>query len=432
MAGFDAAGVTRPQKAAISITILISAYLLLFLLRYKTTPAMIHERARSIDTSKGIVVILIIFLNFVLINNLPLWPAQDIKTGSLHIAAGLLFPAFIFLYSMIIPFFIGWKINDGNTGYDITRSVFTRSLILVLVGILLGNTMRVDASLTGFSGYLWSSLAVVAIFIVWNRYPEKGDNIYTTSSLRLFGLAILVFLVFKFQSGSYENNGSLIPGWWELPGLAGWSWLVASFSYMVFRNSLAGNGLILITFLSLNILGYNGRTDFLLAVRPYLGVITDGYIPVIALSGMMTGIIIRKYGSEKKTLWVLMILGLAVLTTGIMAYIFVYSRGVYGNPAWAVTAAGAALLLFTIIHLLDRKLESVHHLNIVMDAGRNMIAAYIIPFFFLNIAGLAGLNIHFFLIYDNLLLSVIFGVVWVILILLTLRLLLRLNIRLKF
>ena len=75
---------------------------------------------------------------------------------------------------------------------------------------------------------LWSILMLIGVFLIWNKYPENDKNFFTIAGLKLAGMALLVFLVFKFKSGKVVNNGSLITSWWGILGLIGWGYLVAA------------------------------------------------------------------------------------------------------------------------------------------------------------------------------------------------------------
>ena len=120
------------------------------------------------------------------------------------------------------------------------------------------NTGRVNAELTGISVNLWAILMYVGVFLIWNDYPDKENRFFTITALKLAGIAILVFLIFKFKSGQPENNGSLITGWWGFLGLIGWGYLVAAFAYVLFRDSIVKTALLTVFFLVMNMLsGWN-------------------------------------------------------------------------------------------------------------------------------------------------------------------------------
>jgi len=186
------------------------------------------NRITSADIGKGFLLALIVFLAVYYPGLLKDWYDSAGMNPFLNILAGIAFGWFFFFSGITIPFYVSKKLNEGNTTFDIIKIILARTLILMVTGILVANTGRVNSELTGIPSVLWSILLITAIFLVWNRYPDRDNNFFTVSGLRITGLAIMVFLVLKFRSGSWENNGSLIPGYWELPGLAGWGFLVSS------------------------------------------------------------------------------------------------------------------------------------------------------------------------------------------------------------
>jgi heparan-alpha-glucosaminide N-acetyltransferase len=393
-----------------------------------------NSRIGAIDILKGVIIISILFLNVFYLSSLPLWPGSTGTPATAGIAAGILFPALIFLIGMTIPFSISKKINEGLTGRDIIRLLFTRSIILIAVGVLMVNAVRVEPGLTGFSRYLWAILLFTGIFLTWNRYPEKENNFFTVSGLRLVGLAILVFLVFRFRSGTFENNGSLIPGWWELTGLAGWGYLIAGLTYIAFRNSLAGTLAVWIVFLSLNILSWLNMTTVLDPVRPYLGVLLNGYIPVIILTGQLAGIILKKIPANepRKSLMIILFSGILLTASGIFLYKFHFTGGIFGNPAWALISSGITALFFIVLYWLDEVKKVMNGALVFKPVGENMFTIYIVQFLLLNIVWLTGTDFFFFLKPGVVFLNISGSAVWTLLVLGISSLLIRFNIRLKF
>ena len=392
------------------------------------------SRIGAIDILKGVSIILILFLNVMFLSNQPLWPSGKETPEIAGILAGILFPSLIFLIGMTIPFSITKRINEGLKGNEIMRHIIGRSVIMITVGVLMVNTSRVDPLATGLNKYLWSILLFAAIFLTWNRYPEKENNFFTTSGLRLIGLTSLVFLIFRFRSGTLENNGSLIPGWWELPGLAGWAYLVACLTYMAFRNSIAGTFAVWAFFLAMNILSWLNLTAFLDPARPYFGVILNGYIPVIILTGQLAVILLKKYPHNelRKPMILIMLSGVALTASGIFLLKSVFTEGIFGNPAWALISSGITTLLFIGLCWLDEGMKLLNPALILKPAGINMFTLYILEFLLFNLVSLTGANILFFLKPGAFFMNIAGSAVWTLLVLGIASLLIRFNIRLKF
>jgi heparan-alpha-glucosaminide N-acetyltransferase len=393
-----------------------------------------QSRIGAIDILKGAVIVSILFLNVFCLNSQPLWPGGQGTPEVAGIAAGIIYPALIFLIGMTIPYSITKKINEGLTGNEIIRHLFARSLILITVGVLMVNTSRVEPELTGISKNIWSVLLFAAIFLVWNRYPEKDNNFFTISGLRLLGLASLIFLIFRFRSGTLENNGSIITGSWELPGLAGWGYIVAGLTYLAFRNSLSGTFTVWAFFLAINILSQLNLTSFLDPVRPYFGVLLNGYLPVIILTGQLAGILLKKYPHNefRKPVIVILISGVVLTAAGILLKRYYFTDGIFGNPSWALISCGITALIFITLFWLDEGMKLLNPAILIKPAGENMFTIYILQFLLLNVAWLTGTDVFFFLKPGAVILNIAGSAVWTLLVLGTASLLIRFNIRLKF
>ena len=146
--------------------------------------------------------------------------------------ADWVFPGFLFMVGMAIPYSIGKRISQKQETNKIARHIIIRTISLLIIGVLMLNSGRVNPELTGIGKNLWAILMYTGVFLFWNNYKENDKNFFTITGLRLTGIAMLVFLVFKFKSGEIENNGSLITGWWGILGLIGWGYLVSAFVYL--------------------------------------------------------------------------------------------------------------------------------------------------------------------------------------------------------
>lgn len=394
----------------------------------------LHERFNSIDIVKGLTVLLAVFLFNLFPDQIPDWPGSSSVPFLGKTVAGILFPAFIFLTGITIPFSISKRITEGLSTYEISRHIFARSVILITAGVLLVNTERVDTVQTGFSIHIWSMLLIIAFFIVWNRYPENDSRFFTVTGLRLTGLAILVALVFKFRSGTFENNGSLIPGWWEIPGLAGWAYLIGAFIWLAFRNSLAMTILFWLFFFGLTIIENLGITGFLDPAKPYLGVITGGYIPFIAISGQMTGVLLKKYSiiSIGKPVLIISVSSAVLAASGLLLVRYIFTTGVYGNPGWALIGVAGNAAFFAIVLWFDEVRKVFTRVKFLRTAGINMMTVYLLPYFFYNLIWLSGINIFFYSEAGPALVSITGSVIWTGFILWICLLLTKYSIRLKF
>ncbi|HRR15269.1 MAG TPA: hypothetical protein P5320_00980 [Bacteroidales bacterium] len=396
---------------------------------------MVHtDRIGAVDVAKGIALLVIVALTDYSPGIINDWFSSTLETPFLNILATLSFGTFFYLSGITIPFYVSKKINEGHSSPEIIRMIFARTLILLVVGMMLSNYDRVNSSLTGFSGSLWLVLLVIAIFLVWNRYPEREDIFFTVSGLRILGLAILVFLVLKFNSGSFENSGSLIPGSWELPGMLGWGFLISALIWLALRNSIAGTLLALLFFLALNIIGALGLNPYLDPARKYAGIIIDGFIPAIILAGHTTGVLLKRYPESEYPKLSLVILFIAIIfiVSGIFTLKFFPEGTTFNNPAWVLTSTGAASMLFVILLWLTDLRKTPLRLPVTETAGKNFITAYILFFLVSGLISLSKLNILIYKTSDSLLIKTAGSVFLSFVIIFITSSLARVGIRLKF
>ena len=254
-----------------------------------------YNRISSIDIMRGLTIFLMLFVNDLNMHTAPSWLGHSTADFDGMGLADWVFPGFLFIVGMALPFSLSKRYSQGQTSYEISKHIVQRTISLLIIGVLMLNTDRVNPELTGINANLWAILMYIAVFLVWNNYPDKENRFFFITGLRIAGIAILVFLIFKFRSGQLVNNGSLITGWWGILGLIGWGYLVSAFTYVAFRDSIIKTALVAVFFLILNILSKLNLLGFLHPVKPVLGVIIDGNVPLIVLTGMTAGLIIKKF-----------------------------------------------------------------------------------------------------------------------------------------
>lgn len=392
-----------------------------------------YNRISSIDIMRGLTLVLMLFVNDLNMNVAPAWlghrPAEFDGMG----LADWVFPGFLFIVGMAIPFAFSKRFSAGQSLYDISRHILTRSLSLIIIGVLMLNTGRVDPELTGISKNLWALLMYVAVFLFWNDYPDKENKFFTITGLKFTGLAIFAFLVLKFRSGQPENNGSLITGWWGILGLIGWGYLVSAFTYVLCRDSLLKTSLFALFFLIMNMFSDWKLLGFLDPVKPIFGIIIDGNVPFIVLSGLIGGLLIKKIpGKEfKKAILVFIGLGLAYLIAGFVLRTWFIISKIQATPSWAMICNGISFLVFILLYWIVDVRNRIKWASFFQPAGENSLTTYIAPDILYYLIWSSGVP---FLIYKQSqepIIVIAGSLVWALLMVGLTVMLSRLNIRLR-
>src|SRR5512133_1339035 len=158
-----------------------------------------YNRILSIDIMRGLTLVLMLFVNDLNMNVAPSWLGHQEANFDGMGLADWVFPGFLFIVGMAIPSALSKRFSSGQSLYDISKHILTRSLVLIIIGVLMLNSGRVNPELTGISKNLWAILMYVAVFLVWNDYFDKENRFFTVTGLKFLGMCILVFLVFKFR-----------------------------------------------------------------------------------------------------------------------------------------------------------------------------------------------------------------------------------------
>ncbi|MBK9391324.1 MAG: DUF5009 domain-containing protein [Bacteroidetes bacterium] len=356
------------------------------------------NRILSIDVMRGLTLVLMLFVNDLYMPGVPSWLGHMEADFDGMGLADWVFPGFLFMVGMAIPFAIGGRIAKGDANIVIAKHISIRTISLLIIGVLMLNSGRVNAELTGMSKNVWALLMYTGVFLIWNKYPEDSAHFFTVTGLKLLGMALIAFLVFRFNSGQEVNEGSLITGWWGILGLIGWGYIVAAFIYLAFRDNLIYTGLSVIFFLILNILSQLSLLDFLNPFKFLFGTIIDGNVPFIVLSGLFTTLILKKLsGSDYKKLIVTIVtFGLISLIAGfILRKWFIISK-IQATPSWGLICNGISLLIFALLYWIMDVRKQINWAFFLKPAGENSLTTYIAPSLLYHLIWISGLPILFY------------------------------------
>jgi len=394
---------------------------------------MTSERIYSIDIMRGFTLLLMLFVNDLNMEVAPSWLGHMEADFDGMGLADWVFPGFLFIVGMAIPFAFSRRVAKGESFADMSRHILTRSLSLIIIGVLMLNTGRVNPELTGMSRNLWALLMYLAVFLFWNDYRDKENRIYTITGFKLAALAIFIILVFKFRSGEPANNGSLITGWWGILGLIGWGYLVSAFTWVACRDSIFKTAVVIMFFLGMNILSELDLLNFLNPVRPWLGVIIGGNVPLIVLTGLLGGLILKKFApaGPVKLFPILISLGFFCLLAGfVLREWFIISK-IKATPSWGMLCTGISFLVFTLLYWLADVKERKSWFAFLKPAGENSLTTYLAPDILYYLIWMTGLPILIYKQSAEPLIAVAGSLVWALLMVWLTALLAKINIRLR-
>ena len=390
------------------------------------------KRISSIDIMRGLTLVLMLFVNDLYMKVAPSWlghmPADFDGMG----LADWVFPGFLFIVGMAIPFAFSNRLAKGESPLKISQHILIRTLSLLFIGVLMLNTGRVNPELTGMSKNLWALLMYVSVFLVWNDYP-KNVSIYLKNGIRLTGIMVLLFLLIRFRSGQPGNQSWLIAGWWGILGLIGWGYLVTAFTWLIFRDSIIKTILVTVFFFILNVLSGLHLLGFLDPVSPVLGILLEGNVPFIVLTGMVAGLIIRKIpaAETKKLLLTFISIGILSIAAGFFLRNWFIISKIYATPSWGMICNGISFLVFILIYWIADVRNHIRWASFVKPAGQHSLTTYLAPDILYHLIWMSGIPILIYKQSTEPVVVVLGSIVWALLMVGLTAVLARLNIRLK-
>jgi predicted acyltransferase len=368
------------------------------------------KRVLTIDVMRGLTLFLMLFVNDLYAPGVSDWlthrPADFDGMG----LADWVFPGFLFMVGMAVPFAIQSRLKNGDTFFKIILHIIIRVISLLIIGVLMMNVHRLNPELTGMSKNLWAILMYLSVFLIWNQY----GGIKSPIVLKGIGTLGLLILVFLYRSGTSDDSGWLITGWWGILGLIGWGYLVTALVYLFVKDNIFLTGLIWLFFVGLNIISQLGLMDYPDFVNTVFGVILAGNIPSLVMAGLFFSLILRKLSQSDTKRFVLTgsIFGLLVLLTGfIFRHWFIISK-IQGTPSWSMICTGISILLFIILFLLIDMLGYVKWTAVFKPAGQNSLTTYLAPDILYYVIWMTGVPVLFYKQSEHSIVVAIGSLVW--------------------
>ncbi|KAA9355334.1 DUF5009 domain-containing protein [Larkinella humicola] len=349
----------------------------------QTTQTVLNPaRVGAIDILRALTMVLMIFVNDLWsLTGIPAW-LEHVPPGADGIGlADVVFPAFLFIVGMSLPFAIDNRRKKGDTDLQLVGHVLLRSVALLTMGVFLVNGESINETATGLPRLLWNVLCCTSFILVWNSYPKSAPK-WLSTGLKTVGLLILLVLAVLYRGGDAEKITRFEPHWWGILGLIGWSYLAAALVTVFARNRFfvllaAWCGFALLSMLSL--------ADRLPSAIDFIpAAIRGGTLAGLSMGGVVIATLFQYYRKQDDNRrMTLVFLGTAVLLTGLS----VITRPYWGlskldaTPAWLFLCSAFTILAFTAIYWIADVKGKSQWFQFIKPAGTDTLLCYLIPYF---------------------------------------------------
>ena len=272
--------------------------------------------------------------------------------------ADIVFPMFLFAVGLSIPYAIERRFTRGVPGERIFGHILSRTFALLTMGVFLVNANGRMAPFLGCGDWLFSLLAILGFFLVWNDYKE---DFRAGKWLRWAGIALLAFLAVTYRTG---KGGYMSARWWGILGMIGWAYLFAATAWLLCRKrpgilSVLWFGLIGMNLLvtpmrdgSMLLEGPNILNDFARALQ--LG---NGSSALMALSGVLVAVQDRTFSQEpagRRLLYTVLAAAMLICFATAAHGDWIISKNI-GTLPWCFYVTALSMVLYFLLRLLEEK-----------------------------------------------------------------------------
>ncbi len=388
-----------------------------------------QERVASVDALRGMVILLMIFVNDVAgVERAPSWLKHVGVNADAMTLPDAVFPAFLFIAGMSVPLSLQRASASGRTQVRLVGKVLVRTFALLVMGVMMVNGENHNPWYRGSWGLL-AYLAMILAFMAPPRDPARGRKAWLAA--RVIGIAALIALALTYRTHKglplvlgpllvSDDTVWLRHSWWGILGLIGWAYLVASLLYLAFgrrREWLIGAAAVLALLYVAEDKGLFSRVDtraWLAWAAPVIRQVESvfdwvsshvsvgsslGSLASISMAGCCLGSIVapnsgvRTHGERLR--WAV-VFGLWLAVAAVLFDPLFGINKIHATPAWCFICAFLTTVTWVVLYwLMDVRGHRAWSV-VVRPAGVNPLLAYILHPMLYLIAGLTGIPLWFY------------------------------------
>ncbi len=350
-------------------------------------------RVLPIDAFRGLTFLVMVWVNEMHgVTGISRWWKHMPADADAMSFVDVVFPAFLFIVGMSIPFAIHARIAKGDGWAALQGHIAWRALALVVMGVFMVNAEEgyVHEASMALPVEAWLLLFYAAIGLVWGVYRAPSPAMDRV--LRGAGVALMVLLAWLYHGGPDGSNG-LAPQWWGILGLIGWAYLIACVLYQLSRGRLA----VLWAMLAGCVAYYAGHAalgDDATGLAATL-LSQDGHAAHTSI--VLAGVICALIYHERHDMRTLdqrharaLVMATALLVAGFALRPWFPISKIYATPSWCLLSAAACVGVYVLLQALIVQVGATGWVAWVEPAANNPLVTYLLPFVIAAVMGWAG------------------------------------------
>jgi predicted acyltransferase len=350
------------------------------------------QRILSIDALRGITILLMVFVNELAgMRDIPVWMKHMPADADAMSFVDVVFPAFLFIVGMSIPFAINNRLAKGKF-MQLQQHILFRTLGLLVLGFFLVNAEGgYDEALMPLSIHLWMLLVFVCAILIWKvYYTENKTLIYTLRAIGIIGLIILAFIY------KGENGASITPRWWGILGLIGWAYLYSCIFYQLCKGNkyfLTALIAVCVAFYAIGSMESVKDSTSLYWISAQKG---NAAHTSIVLSGIVLTLIFfdeTRPVTIKTRFIQAFVFTVLLFTAGYFLRPYFKISKIHATPTWCLYSAGFCCIIFAFLYWLIDMKKNKRWTNFLKPAASNPLLTYIIPDIIYFLTALLGISL---------------------------------------
>jgi predicted acyltransferase len=341
-----------------------------------------RQRVVSIDAFRGLTILVMVFVNQLAgVSGVPSWARHMKADADAMSFVDVVFPAFLFIVGMSIPFALNQRQAHGDDGAALQRHVLGRSAGLIVLGLFMVNAEDgSNPAAMPFNIGWWSLGLYLCVYLIWGVYGSAATG--GRNTWRAVGMLGLLVLSCAWRGGP-DGKAWMTHQWWGILGLIGWSYLIAASVYLAGR----ARAWVLLAATAACIAFYALCHAFPATRAPNWADLTDcgGLVceTSLTLLGVVTSLVffarpgerspVRRFGQAGALI-------VACLVAGALLRPAYTISKIYASPTWCLYSAAICIALFAALHALVDLRGRSGWVRWLAAVAANPLVAYLIPF----------------------------------------------------
>jgi len=355
---------------------------------------LLRRRIVSIDAFRGLTILVMVFVNQLAgVGGVPQWARHMKADADAMSFVDVVFPAFLFIVGMAIPFALAQRQARGDDGAALQQHVLARTAGLVVLGLFMVNAEDgFNPARMPFNIGWWSLGLYLCTWLIWGVYGAAAAG--GRNTWRAVGVLGLLALSCAYRGGP-DGKAWMTHQWWGILGLIGWSYLISASVYLAGRARIR----VLLAATAACIAFYALCHAFPAEAYPNWADLTDcgGLVceTSLTLLGVVTALVFLARPDERAPLrrfgQAAVLIVACVVAGALLRPAYTISK-IYASPTWCLYSAAICIALFAALHALVDLRGHARWVRWVAPVASQPLVAYLIPFVVVGVEDALGVG----------------------------------------